>query len=234
MSKTRVIGSPSCPAPPSRLAVLSSDPAVLRAFSDAVCPFGWQVEVVNSTELIENWRSTEATLATVVVDAHANPVHDGRVPRAPSCPSVLVGGFLDLHGWGRWSWEASTQKPLDATRALLLVHEVMRERDRLQQQAATVPLASISDSESWAQAIALRHRLTPRQTQCFHGLLEGKTDEVIASELGISATRVRQLGRAVCEKLGVAGRAGLLRLVWSELEKNASSDKERTRCQAGS
>lgn len=57
----------------------------------------------------------------------------------------------------------------------------------------------------------MEQQLTRRQTVVVMGLLSGRTYRQIAAELGARRNAVHMLARAVYRKLGVEGRAGLLR-----------------------
>ena len=186
--------------------VVDDDPAILRLISELVTSFGLKIQSWTSAEqFLSEYRPTRpgCLILDVSMPGMSGLQLQSMLPAAGiSLPVIMVTGYGDV----RMAVDAIRagachflEKPLRMHELWESIQEAIRrdEKKWLERQK----------HEANSQRLA---SLTPAERQVFDRLLTGKTNKMIAKELGLSVRTVEERRGKLIKKLGIQTRAALV------------------------
>ena len=192
--------------PDATVFVVDDDPAILRLISELVTSFGLKVQPWTSAEqFLREYRPVRpgCLILDVTMPGMSGLQLQSALPAAGiTLPVIMVTAYGDV----RMAVDAMRagachflEKPLRMVELWESIQEAIRldEKkwlERQQHEANTQRLASLS----------------PAERQVFDHLLAGKTNKMIAEELGLSVRTVEERRGKLMKKLGIRTRAAVV------------------------
>jgi FixJ family two-component response regulator len=194
--------------------VVDDDPAMIQLISELVTSFGLRIQSWTSAEqFLSEFRPTRpgCLILDVTMPGMSGLELQKRLPAAGIAIPVIM---VTAHGDVRMAVDAMRagachflEKPLRIHEMWECIQEAIRldERIWLKQQQWEVGLQKIAS-------------LSPAEHQVFDRLVIGKTNKMIAADLGLSVRTVEERRSKLLMKLGVETRAALVELAATTVE----------------
>lgn len=196
------------------MCIVDDDAQVRRFLAEMLDSIGIVPEEYSSgEEFMRRWQpgNTGCVLLDIRMPRITGPeVHDWLRQRCPDLPVIFLSGYADVTTAVRAMRLGAfdfIEKPFNVQRLIERINEALRLAD--QRQAADVAV------DNW------REQLTPREGEVLDGILVGKRNKVIASDLNISERTVETHRANIMSKAKVHTVAELVSLSMSGRRNDA-------------
>lgn len=196
------------------MCIVDDDAQVRRFLAEMLDSIGIVPEEYSSgEEFMRRWQpgNTGCVLLDIRMPRITGPeVHDWLRQRCPDLPVIFLSGYADVTTAVRAMRLGAfdfIEKPFNVQRLIERINEALRLAD--QRQAADVAV------DNW------REQLTPRESEVLDGILVGKRNKVIASDLNISERTVETHRANIMSKAKVHTVAELVSLSMSGRRNDA-------------
>jgi FixJ family two-component response regulator len=200
---------------PRTVCIVDDDAQVRRFLSEVLDSIGIVPEEYSSgEEFMRRWQpgNTGCVLLDIRMPRITGPeVHDWLRQRHPDLPVIFLSGYADVPTAVRAMRQGAfdfIEKPFNVQHLIERINEALRTAD--QQQAAEVAVDS-----QW------RDQLTPRESEVLEGILVGKRNKIIASDLNISERTVETHRANIMSKAKVHTVAELIYLAMTGRRNDA-------------
>jgi FixJ family two-component response regulator len=194
--------------------IVDDDAQVRRFLAEVLDSIGLVPEEYDSgEEFMRRWQpgNTGCVLLDIRMPRITGPeVHDWLRQRCPDLPVIFLSGYADVTTAVRAMRLGAfdfIEKPFNVQRLIERINEALRLAD--QRQVAEVVV------DNW------REQLTPRESEVLDGILVGKRNKVIASDLSISERTVETHRANIMSKAKVHTVAELVSLSMSGRRNDA-------------
>lgn len=194
-------------APTGSVCIVDDDEQVRRFLVEVFTSVGLKIDAFACGEhFIREWRPAGA--ACVLLDLRmprltGSEVHDWLRAEYPEVPVIFLTGFADVStavGAMRLGAFDFLEKPFNTQ------HLIERAQDALRAFAQRAA-GELAANAAWL------HALTPREREVLDGIVAGRRNKMIASELGISERTVETHRANIMQKSGTHSVAELVALV---------------------